>query len=269
MLVLLVSFRPGYSQSVGEYLGDESYFYAQTKQINQFFRRFNCEEDLEGNRIYKGEENYRDPELRRNYIRMLFDQQSTMLGGEQKSEFVEDVTEPSSPEFLDFYGNQWFAEVNATFEFNGKKETAIIFLSLEQERLGHKWVITNVYFQPFARMFYGDSTVINKFLHPMSHELDFMNLIRAFQDKEQVEYYFKKDFQPDYKTIFLYEVKKGALKFLSIRNVRFHFFQVDNWYFEISEFNRSSKNSGWLISALTKVPEEEKDMLLKYIYYEK
>lgn len=257
------------AQDVGNYLGDESFFYAQTKQVNQFFRRFNCEEDLEGNRIYDGEENYHDPAFRKKYIRMLFDKKNTMMGEELKDEFIKDVTEKDSPQFLDFFGGQWYGEVTAKFTFNGKEETAIIFLSLEQEKLGYKWVITNVYFKPFAKMFFGDSTVVHKFLHPMSHELDFMNLIKVFKDPAQVEYYFKKDFQPDYKSIFLYEVKKGSLKFETIKNVRFHFFQIDNWYFEISEFNRSDKNSGWLISALTKIPEDQKDMLLKYIYYEK
>jgi hypothetical protein len=55
----------------------------------------------------------------------------------------------------------------------------------------------------------------------------------------------------------------------TIKHVRFHFFQVKDWYFELSEFNRPGYNSGWLISNLTRIPEDQKKMLLKYIYYEK
>ncbi len=255
-------------QVVTNYLGDESYFYAQTKQINQFFRRFNAEEDLEGNRLYQGDKYFRDADMRKRYLNMLFDQQNQMMGGGLKSEFVEDVVNASDPEYLDFYKGDWFAEVTAQFQFNGKTETAVIFLKLEQENLGMKWVINKVYFKPFTELFFTDS-LTKKFIHPMSHELDFMNLIKVFEDKKQVEYYFDKEYRPDFKTIFLYEIKKGALKFETITNVRFHFFQVKNWYFEISEFNRSAKNSGWLISALTKIPEDQKELLLKYIYYEK
>ncbi len=255
-------------QEVTNYLGDESYFYAQTKQINQFFRRFNAEEDIEGNRLYKGDKDYRDPEMRQKYLRMLFDKQNQMIGGELKNQFIGDVVGKSTPEFLDFYEGEWFAEVTAKFQFQNKTETAVIFLKLEEENLGTKWVINKVYFKPFTKLFFTDS-LTNKFIHPMSHELDFMNLIKVFNEKNEVEYYFDKDYRPDYKTIFLYEIKKGGLKFETITNVRFHFFQVKNWYFEISEFNRSDKNSGWLISALTKIPENQKELLLKYIYYEK
>ena len=255
-------------QVVTNYLGDESYFYAQTKQINQFFRRFNAEEDVEGNRLYEGNQYFRDPTIRKKYINMLFDQDNQMIGGGLKNEFIGEVVNGNAPQFLDFYAGKWFAEVTAKFKYNGKTETAVLFLKLEHENLGMKWVINKVYFKPFAELFFTDS-VSNKFIHPMSHELDFMNLMKVFNDKKQVEYYFDKEYRPDFKTVFLYEIKKGGLAFETISNVRFHFFQAKNWYFEISQFNRSSKNSGWLISALTKIPEDQKDLLLKYIYYEK
>jgi hypothetical protein len=56
--------------------------------------------------------------------------------------------------------------------------------------------------------------------------------------------------------------------FKSIKKVKFHFFQVDGWYFELSDFNRPGYNTGWLISALLKVNEEEKEVMMKYIYHE-
>jgi hypothetical protein len=141
-------------------------------------------------------------------------------------------------------------------------------LELEKENLGIKWVINNVYFYPFSKLFYTDSTAMAKFLHPMSHEIDFMNLIKVFREPETVEYYFDEDFKPDFKTLFLYEIKNGDLKFETIENVSFHFFQLNGWYFQLKEFNRTGFNTGWLISNLSKIPEDEKDMLLKYIYYE-
>jgi hypothetical protein len=68
-------------------------------------------------------------------------------------------------------------------------------------------------------------------------------------------------------SIFLYEIKKGNIQFKSVRNVKFHFFQINDWYFEISEFNRRGHNKGWLISNLVKVPEDQKILLKEYIYF--
>ncbi len=269
LLLLLFAREAGYAQNVGHYLGDERALYAETKQVNQFFRRFNSEENLNGKRLYKGDKHYHDPKYRANYIKMLFDKENKDITEEMKKAFIADVTNPVHPVFLDFYGGRWFAEVESVFQYYGKPETVVLFLDLEKAGKGIKWVITNVYFYPFAKLFYTDSTAQKKFLHPMSHELDFMNLIKVFQDRETVEYYFDKKFKPDFRTLFLYEVKKGDLVYETIRHVRFHFFQVKDWYFELSEFNRPGYNSGWLISNLTRIPEDQKKMLLKYIYYEK
>jgi hypothetical protein len=255
-------------QEVGHYLGDESFMYAETKQINQFFRRFNSEEDLEGKRIYEGNPNYHEKQFRSNYIKMLFDRQNQNITEQTKDDFIKDVTNDSNPSFLDYYGGRWFAEVDAKFLYQGQPRTVVLFLELEKENLGIKWVINNVYFYPFTKLFYTDSTAMVKFLHPMSHEIDFMNLIKVFREPETVEYYFDEDYKPDFKTLFLYEVKQGDLVFETIQKVSFHFFQLNNWYFQLEEFNRQGYNNGWLISNISKIPEDQKGMLLKYIYYE-
>lgn len=256
------------AQDIGSYLGDESFLYAETKQINQFFRRFNSEEDLDGKRLYEGNLNYRSKEFRSNYIKMLFDRQNENVPENLKGEFINEVIQESNPSFLDYYGGRWFAEVDTKFTYQGQSRTVVLFLELERENLGIKWVINNVYFYPFTKIFYTDSTALSKFLHPMSHELDFMNLIKVFNDPTTVEYYFDEDYKPDFKTLFLYEIKKGNLVFETVENVSFHFFQLEDWYFQLKEFNRQGYNTGWLISNLSKIPEDQKDKLLKYIYYE-
>lgn len=257
----------GRAQDLQDYLGDEKLLYAETKQVNQFFRRFNCEEDLYGKRLGEHDAMWHDPEFRKNYVKMLFDKSNVEMTDELKVKFAEDISD-DTPKYLEFHGGEWFAEVRAKFIHKGKEEYVTIFLGLEEENGGSKWVITNVYFEPYTELFYNIDDPFNKFLHPMSHELDFMNLIKVFKDKDNVEYYFENEFKPDFTTIFLYEVKNGDMKFKTIENVRFHFFQVDGWYFELSEYNRNNGNSGWLISWLTEVAPDQKDILLKYIYYE-
>ncbi len=267
-IILLACMPCARAQRIGEYLGNEEFMYAETKQINQFFRRFNSEENLRGLRLSEKDKEYRDAEMRRNYIKMLFDRENNQIADSLKTRFIKDVTARPNPEFLDFYGGRWFAEVSAQFQYEGQSKRVVLFLELERENLGIKWVISNLYFQPFTKLFYTDTSSAGRFLHPMSHELDFMNLIKVFTDTGHVEYYFDEDYKPDFRTLFLYEVKRGNLKFEQVREVKFHFFQINNWYFELSEFNRNGPNSGWLISNLMPIPEEQKDMLLKYIYYE-
>ncbi|MCD4697750.1 MAG: hypothetical protein K8S16_16115 [Bacteroidales bacterium] len=252
--------------SLGSLTGDERDLYAQTKQVNQFFKRFNNEEDRFGKTYNPDDENYRDNDFRLTYLNMLFDNQNPLISKELRKEFIKTVSNENEPIFLDFHGDLWFAELATTFTFNKTKETPILFLKLEAENLGYKWVITNVYFDKFLKHFNkGEKFGIEKsFLHPMSHELDFMNIYKVFKDVKYSEYYADKSFKPDYKSILFYELKKGNLTFESAGNLKFHFFQVDGWYFELSYFNRPGPNAGWLISKLYKISEKEKNELLQF-----
>lgn len=254
------------AQVVDDYLADEKYLYAATKQVNQFFRRFNGEEDDKGLRYAPGDKQFRSPDIRRGYLSMIFDNETAGFPNDLKKSFIREVNGSSNPEYLDFHAPEWFAEVHATFKYNGRDENAILFLKLEKDGLGSKWVFDEAYFEPFARMFDIDTARNSFFLHPMSHEIDFMNLNKAFNNKEKLEDYADREYRPDYLSLVLYEIKKGNLQFRSVRNVKFHFFQIRDWYFEISDFNRKGYNKGWLISNLVKVDEDQKPTLKDYIY---
>ena len=259
----------GQAQVVQEYLGDESMLYAETKQMNQFFRRFNGEEDEEGKRYYPKDKMYRDPALRGKYLNMLFDSQNKQLSSQLKSEFVQEVNDKAKPEFLDFHGGDWFAEVKAKFKYKGKEEEAVLFLKLERApNGGSKWIFTRVHFQPYAKLFEVDTTSQRKFLHPLSHELGFMNLRKAFRDKDEVQEYTAQEYYPDFLSIFLYDIKNSNMNFVTVSEVKFHFFQIEGWYFQINRHNRKGYNAGWLISDLLKVTPDDKDLLTRYIYYE-
>jgi len=266
--ILLLSFLclTGTSQNISSITGDETALYAQTKQVNQFFRRFNSEEDRFGVRYYPGDSLYRDNEFRNVYLKMLFDQKNSFMDEEIKSQFIEDISGDDSPIFLEFHGGSWFAEVATLFKYYGNSENLLLFLKLEKENLGSKWLLTNVYFNKFLRKFYkgNDREIEKSFLHPMSHELDFMNIYKAFKDDKYVEYYASDLYKPDYLSLLFYEIKMGNMSFESTGQLKFHFFQIDGWYFEVSYFNRPGNNSGWLISKLYKINEEEKQELIKF-----
>ena len=268
-ILLFLLFAPEIpAQSIGTYLGDEEILNAQTKQVNQFFRRFNCEESTDGKRYYPGDSLYRHPDLREKYLNILFDESNYLLKNDLKNSFIEQVLNNDPPIWLDFHGGNWFAEVSARFRYMGEEMPVILFMKLQEEKIGSKWVLTNVYFAPFAELFFNHTPADQKFLHPLSHELDFMNLIHVFKDPDFVEQYTSNEYQPDFLTLFIYEIKKNNLEFITVQNVKFHFFQIDGWYMELAEFNRPGYNSGWLISKLLEISASDKEILMNWIYHE-
>jgi hypothetical protein len=249
---------------------DETKLYAETKQVNQFFRRFNGEESEKGDRFYPRDKQYRSAKLRKKYLEILFDASSTALTPALKVQFAKDVLEKPETNVLDFHGGNWFSEVHAYFTMNGKRELVTLFLQLEKSHLGSKWVINKVHAGMFDPYFQRDTVRVGRFLHPMSHELDYMNLRKAFQHTDSISQFAHKKFKADQLSVFLYEVNKGNLKFVSVEDVKFHFFQINGWYFSIEHFNRGGYNNGWLISNLVKLnTAEDLNALRKYLYYEK
>ena len=256
---------PVAGQTIGDFKMDETELYAMTKQMGQFMRRFNYEEDQFGEKLNPKDPRYRNNEMRRKSLPILFDQQKYGNQTDLQRYFIEDVTKNDST-YMTFLGGRWYSEVSTTFRYNGKLVNISLILAVEKEGLGSKWVLTNVYFSEFNKLFpNGEMAEREKhFLHPMSHELDFMNIYKAFQNPEVIEYYASKEFQPNYLTLFFYEIKQGKLVFQHVDSVKFHVFQIKDWYFEVSWFNRSGMNSGWLMSNVVYMPEKEKTNLIKF-----
>lgn len=263
---LLALFYKADAQVVGS-LGDvqvnEREFYTMTKQMGQFMHRFNYEEDPTGKRLYPGDKDYRSASKRRESVPLLFDLENPRTNGTLRDMFIEDITKKG--QYMEFLGGNWFSEISAKFIWKGKEVDVSMIMSIEKEGLGSKWVLTNVFFSEFQKYFpQGELSEREKhFLHPQSHELDFMNIYKVFEDPQVVEYYASNEYTPDYLTLFFYEIKQGNLKFDHVESVKFHILQTDNWYFEVSWFNRSGYNSGWLISNLVYLKDDEKETLLK------
>ncbi len=253
------------AQSFNGFTDDETTLYAMNKQVGQFVHRFNMEEDNLGKLLPKNDNRYHNNELREKLLPGMFDKSNPRTSGNLKKYFIDDITNNDQPVYLNFLDSDWYAEVSASFVINGREENLILFLTLEEENLGSKWILSNVYFRNFNLLFPNVDTNEQKkhFLHPQSHELDFMNLHKALENPEYVELYASTDYQPDYLTLFFYLMKTGKMEFKKINSAKFHFFQIKNWYFELSYFNRNDTNSGWLISNLMYVNDEDKHELIK------
>jgi hypothetical protein len=272
LLIIAISFAsislvPGQGLGGPGTIKDDGRLAASTKQLNQFFRRFNAEESLDGEtRFYPGDSLYHNMPLRQGFIQILFDNQTSSIPKELKTQFINSVLSSSYPQYLNFHREGWYSEVQTQFIYKGKREAATIILKLQPERLGYEWVFDDISFQPFKNLFKKPVGIEKDFLHPLSHELGFMNLRRAFQDSKTPEAYTRSDYKPDYLTLFLYEMKLGNLRFETVSDVKFHFFQIEGWYFEVNQFNRPGFNTGWLISNLVKLAPGDKETIQKYIY---
>ena len=251
--------------NIGDVQTDERALYTMTKQMSQFISRFNYEEDQYGKKISPDSPDYRDRHKRKTVLPLLFDMENQRTNGSLRDFFISDLTEKDS-NYFEFLGGKWYSEVSATFKWKGKSVDISMIFAIEKENLGSKWVLTNVYFPEFNKLFpKGDIAEQQKhFLHPMSHELDFMNIHKVFKTPECVEYYASESYSTDYLTLFFYEIKNGNLVFEKVNSEKFHVFQIDKWYFEVSWFNREGYNTGWLISNLVFLKDNEKDELLKF-----
>lgn len=269
VLVLSGITNLGNAQIVDDNYEIEQQLLASTKQLNQFFKRFNGEENNKGDELEPGDRLYRSPRLRKRYLSMLFDEEYAQISKNLKNKFIDFTTKSSGPEYLGLRSDEWFAVVNTTFEYEGREESIALYMQMQQEGLGYEWVISGISFSKYKQIFNKQRGETKEFLHPMSHELDFMNLRKALVKDGSPESYTLADFEPDYLTLFLYEVKKGLLKFKEVNRINFHFFSLEGWYFTLNNFNRAGYNTGWLISDLTEINKSQKEQLLKLIYDQK
>jgi hypothetical protein len=246
---------------------DDGRLSASTKQLNQFFRRFNGQESVDGiTRYYAGDPLFQDTNLRKGFLSVLFDNQTSSIPADFKNQFINQVLSPAYPQYLVFHRTGWYAEVETDFFYKGSREKATLIMKIQPQGLGYEWVIDQVVFEPFKRLFNKPLGDEKDFLHPLSHELGFMNLRRAFQDSNAPESFTSNSYKPDYLAIFLYEMKQNNLKFETVKQVKFHFFQIGGWYFEVNQFNRPGFNTGWLIANLVRLGPGDKETILKYIY---
>ena len=88
-ILLLLGILPCYlaAQTLGDFQYDESKLYAETKQINQFFRRFNGEEDKMGERLYKKDKDFHSRKLRKKYMDLLYNLDNSILTDAVKEKF--------------------------------------------------------------------------------------------------------------------------------------------------------------------------------------
>ncbi len=258
-IFLLLVIGKSHAQDQSNVLHDENYEF-KVKQIDDFIDRFN--RDRFGNFYqYLKAENQEllDKKLNRaEFIRMLFNKSNSNLKPELIGKFINQVLKNKTR--LRLTDSNWYAGVDCDFARKGT--TIKIKIALEQQYLedgSSKWVICGILSRDLDPLKNVDTT---KFLNSSSHGTDFIGIERVFKDKDNLPAYFAGNFRPGSISVFIDEIKNNTLKFLQVNDVKYYFSQVSDWVFEVSQFHRDSKNSGWLISNLEARPDADKDIYL-------
>ena len=244
--------------------GDEYDFAFQVKQIDEFFERFNGDTSTVLQTYLQ--ENFPEEALpRKKMMGTLFDQTDESWNPTEVYAFLDQSCRPENPFLLDYYDEDWYAQVECEIAFKGEPSVAILTLKVEKDiDMASRWTLCGVQ-APFlkSRM----SQTQTAFLNPASHGTDFMNLEQMFANKKQLAGYLPSGYRMDMLTQFLLRMYEGEVEFRAVRDIRYHFLQLEGWLFTVQHFRRKDPNSGWLINQLKLMDQEQKSIYRKNVLH--
>ena len=246
----------------------------QVKQIDEFMDRFNNADYTPIRRYLKEEYNLEDVS-RSDIIRSMFNLDNSEWKQEEVVQFLSQVNDSLPPPYLDFYDDDWYAELDCKGVYQGDTVYFTMVLSLEnsEKPKGSRWVINGVQgdFLPtdtVALAFAMDADYdVSKTLNPASFGTDFMALVDALKDTANLEGYIAPQNINRPLVSLLNQLYLRNLIFKQVNHITYHFLQIKDWIFQVQDFRRQSTNSGWLINSLMSVTEEEKDLYREQVLY--
>jgi hypothetical protein len=222
-------------------------FYLRVKQFGEFIDRFNYQSDWKGNVISK---EFAEKVPRDAYIHLLINLDDNRLTNPNDTsymalcnEFVKFVVNPSQPVLINLYSGQVVANAKANILYYGAANQ--VCFEMIPEALpdrSAKWTIKSVDAKFFKSI---DDSLKAYFIAPNSHETNFIN-IRKLNGNENPIYYFGA-MAKDPTLLFLSELARNKIVVKNIESITY-LISFPQWEIEVKEFNRTSTNSGWLIS---------------------
>jgi hypothetical protein len=243
----------------------EQQFKRRVNQVDEFMRRFNFEMDVEGNPIAL--EN-RSPELRKQYILSLFDenylQKTENIQKENILRFLEDIAIQQKL-FLHFHDSNWYAEALCKVQYKGKIHPVFMILTPEKSKEGNsKWSIYAVK-SDFLSIGTQDTKVA---LSPISHEMNFSKLLNVSKESPQnFSSLSDSKFKEDQRNTFFFLLKNKELEIIETQTKAFYFLQAKGWIWAVRHFERNSENVGWLIGEIIPANDLEKEIWKKEKFY--
>ena len=229
-------------------LRDDILYAYEVKQIDEFLERFNNEETAIKKYIRQTEPNAIISRL--DMIKSLINRNDSTWNLTLINEFIGHINDQKNPVFLNFVDPEWYAQVDCSVRYLHKDHKVSLILKIEKgldESL--KWVITMASGE-FLRLPKDSNTLA--FLNPVSQGTDFLGLDKALHDKKYIKNYLPAGYKENQLSIFLNHWKDGTIQLNQVNKITYHFLQIDGYIFKVENFNRKSRNHGWLISSLCK-----------------
>ena len=234
----------------------EKHFIYQVKQIDEFFERFNNDSASFVRQVYKTH-NTKFNVDRKKLIRSLFNYENKNWSKSLIDSFVAKGLKVEMPSSKNWYGDNWFAEANCRFRYNSTViEIPVILKIVTDEKKRFKWVIAGVR-QSLLKESDNSNTPITirkiktNFINPADHGTNFIELENAFNEKDHLSDYFENSFFYRKNAVqFYHALITNKIKFLFVKDVKYHFLNVNGFVFTVEYFPRESLYSGWLVNSL-------------------
>src|SRR5580704_4789322 len=203
----------------------EKHFIYEVKQIDEFFERFNDEKGSFIRGVYKAHHvKFNIP--RQRLIRSLFNYENMSKDSVMINKFVSDVTKKKKPIYLDFYGDDWYAELTCKFKYNSTSIVIPVIMKIEMtQNKGSKWMIVAVGSSALKSKILvtkmTQSKIKTNCISPTSHAINFVSLKRAFEDKENLSNYFENSYFNGFNMLEFYNaVRNREVEFLHVNKIK-------------------------------------------------
>jgi hypothetical protein len=240
----------------------EKHFIYEVKEIDEFIERFNDDPGSFIRSVYKAHHTKFNIN-RQRLIRSLFNYENMSWDSVMMKKFISEVTNKKKPIYLDFYGDNWYAELTCKFKYNFSSIVIPIIMKIEMtQNKGSKWMIVAVGSSTLKSRIVvtemAQSKIKTKFISPTSYGTNFVSLGRAFEDKENLSSYFQTFyFKRSHMLEFYNAILNHEIEFLDVIKIKYHFLLADKWIFTVENFPREALNSGWLINHIQRVSSFE------------
>ena len=261
LLFLLIATSPIQGQDLIKAYDDENFAF-QVKLVDEFIERFNNTDSTLIKKYLKEEYNLEVD--RHDLIVSLFNFSGKEWNKELIANFLNDVLQTSQPPYLSFYDTEWYAKVVCLANYKMKPISFELILSVQYDQTSStvNWAIRSLNSEALGLC---GNFEFSKLLPPSAHGNHFLELRRVFASPEK--YYDPKQDNNNLMNKLLRLAQRNELVFQGVKDVSYHFLQIDKWILEVEEFERNMENSGWLISELVKADASEKEKyLLKQLY---
>lgn len=242
----------------------EGNFLFEVKIIDEFIERFN---DAPNSNLRRQYRKYNKPVnfTRRQLLSALFEPPA-IVKNDYIQAFINQVMDSTNPQYISFHDSTWYAELEAHFDYNGRKLTIpLVMQVVTGHKNSSKWMIAgigatdilngNAPADPPPVAASGKAGVIP----PTNDALNFLELENALKAGMNPSGYFKPELLATSRAqIFTNLIQTGKLSFEGSGTLRYYFFQIPGYVFVVDRFVRNTNHSGWLISRLSSATNDEK-----------